>query len=73
MRSSRTIDPDPSNAPASPILFATGSKDAIIEGSRALACAAPQGRFFEIPDRNHFNAPGSRAFKEAALAFLSEG
>jgi pimeloyl-ACP methyl ester carboxylesterase len=71
MRSSRTIDPDPTDAPASPILFATGSKDAIIEGSRALASAAPQGRFFEIPDRNHFNAPGSRAFKEAALAFLS--
>ncbi|WP_414685092.1 MULTISPECIES: alpha/beta fold hydrolase [unclassified Microbacterium] len=72
LRSSRMIDPDPSNAPEAPILFATGSKDAIIEGSRALAEAAPQGRFFEIPDRNHFNAPGSRAFKEAALAFLAE-
>ena len=72
LRSSRTIDPDPSSAPAAPVLFATGSKDAIIEGSRTLAAAAPQGRFFEIPDRNHFNAPGSRAFKEAALSFLSE-
>lgn len=72
MRSSRMIDPDPSNAPSSPVLFATGSKDAIIEGSRALASAAPRGRFFEIPDRNHFNAPGSRAFKEAALEFLAE-
>ncbi|WP_341940872.1 alpha/beta hydrolase [Microbacterium sp. LWH10-1.2] len=73
MRASRTIDPDPADAPSSPILFATGSKDAIIEGSRALAAAAPHGSFFEIPDRNHFNAPGSRAFKEAALAFLAEG
>ncbi|MGV2982944.1 alpha/beta fold hydrolase [Microbacterium sp. AGC85] len=72
MRLTRTVDPDPSNAPTSPILFATGSKDAIIEGSRALAHAAPQGRFFEIPDRNHFNAPGSRAFKDAALEFLGE-
>lgn len=72
MRASRTVDPDPANAPISPILFATGSKDAIIEGSRALASAAPNGTFFEIPDRNHFNAPGSRAFKEAALAFLAE-
>lgn len=72
MRASRTIDPDPADAPTRPILFATGSKDAIIEGSRALASAAPNGRFFEIPDRNHFNAPGSRAFKEAALAFLAE-
>jgi pimeloyl-ACP methyl ester carboxylesterase len=72
MRASQTIDPDPADAPTRPILFATGSKDAIIEGSRALASAAPNGTFFEIPDRNHFNAPGSRAFKEAALAFLAE-
>lgn len=73
MRSSGAIDPDPADAPVRPILFATGSKDAIIEGSRALASAAPDGRFFEIPDRNHFNAPGSRAFKDAAVAFLAEG
>lgn len=70
MRSSGAIDPDPSDAPTRPILFATGSKDTIIEGSRALASAAPDARFFEIPNRNHFNAPGSRDFKEAALAFL---
>lgn len=73
MRATRTVDPDPSSAPTRPILFATGSKDAIIEGSRTLADAAPQGRFFEIPGRNHFNAPGSRAFKEAALEFFGEG
>ena len=46
------------------------AKDAIIEGSRALASAAPDARFFEIPDRNHFNAPGSSAFKSAAVEFL---
>jgi pimeloyl-ACP methyl ester carboxylesterase len=73
MRASRTIDPDTSQVPQQPILFATGSQDAIIEGSRTLASAAPNGRFVEIPDRHHFNAPGSRAFREAALAFLSEG
>jgi len=73
MRASGTIDPDPADAPTRPILFATGSKDAIIEGSRALASAAPDGRFFEIPDRNHFNAPGSSAFKAEALRFLAEG
>lgn len=72
MRYSQTIVPDASNAPSTPIMFATGSKDAIIEGSRALAAAAPHGRFVEIPDRNHFNAPGSRVFKEAALAYLAE-
>lgn len=73
MRTTRTVDPDPANAPARPILFATGSEDAIIDGSRALAGAAPNGSFFEIPGRNHFTAPGSRAFKDAALAFLAEG
>lgn len=73
MRTSGTIDPDAARAPRQPVLFATGSQDAIIEGSRLLASAAPQGRFFEIPDRHHFNAPGSRAFREAALAFLAEG
>lgn len=73
MRRSDTVDPDPADAPARPILFATGSKDAIIEGSRTLASAAPHGRFFEIPERNHFNAPGSRAFREAALDFFAEG
>lgn len=72
MRRSRTVDPDPSSAPTRPILFATGAEDSVIEGSRALADAAPDGRFFEIPDRHHFNAPGSRAFKDAALAFLAE-
>lgn len=73
MRSSGTIDPDAAHAPAQPVLFATGSKDAIIEGSRHLAAAAPQGRFVEIPDRHHFNAPGSRVFREAALTFLRDG
>lgn len=72
MRATGTVDPDPSRAPGQPVLFATGSKDGIIEGSKALASATPQGRFVEIPDRHHFNAPGSRAFREAALAFLAE-
>lgn len=73
MRASQMIDPDPSKAPSQPVLFATGSQDAIIAGSRELAATAPQGRFLEIPDRHHFNAPGSRVFREAALAFLAEG
>ncbi|GAB2705532.1 pimeloyl-ACP methyl ester carboxylesterase [Microbacterium marinum] len=72
MRATGTVDPDPASAPSQPVLFATGSKDGIIEGSKALAAATPQGRFVEIPDRHHFNAPGSRAFREAALAFLAE-
>jgi pimeloyl-ACP methyl ester carboxylesterase len=62
--------PDPSDPPQQPLLFATGSDDSIIEASRALAAAAPQGGFFEIPGRNHFNAPTSRPFRDRALEFL---
>jgi len=72
MRAAGTVDPDPSHAPAQPVLFATGSEDAILAGSRALAAACPQNRFVEIPGRHHFNAPGSRFFREAALEFLAE-
>lgn len=72
MRASRTVDPDPAYAPQQPVLFATGSLDAIIEGSKALAAACPQGSFLEIPDRHHFNAPGSRVFRTAAIEFLGE-
>jgi len=72
LRASGAADPDPAQAPAQPILFATGSQDAIIEGSKALAAACPQGRFVEIPGRHHFNAPGARVFREAAIAFLGE-
>lgn len=72
MRATGTVDPDPGKAPGQPVLFATGTKDGIIEGSKSLAAATPLGRFVEIPDRHHFNAPGSRVFREAALAFLAE-
>jgi hypothetical protein len=65
------VQPDPENPPSQPILFATGSEDRIIEASRSLASAAPHGTFFEIPGRNHFNAPTSKHFRDAALGFLS--
>ncbi|WP_447947500.1 alpha/beta fold hydrolase [Microbacterium lacticum] len=72
MRESKTVDPDARHVPQQPVLFATGSLDAIIDGSRALAAATPQARFLEIPDRHHFNAPGSRVFRQAAIEFLGE-
>lgn len=65
------VQPDPENPPRQPVLFATGSEDSILEKSRALASAAPHGTFFEIPGRNHFNAPTSKDFRAAALEFLS--
>ncbi|SDM96997.1 Pimeloyl-ACP methyl ester carboxylesterase [Cryobacterium flavum] len=62
--------PGPTNAPNQPVLFATGSEDSILDASRALAEATPNGGFFEVPGRNHFNAPTSRPFREAAIEFL---
>ncbi|MFH8252307.1 alpha/beta fold hydrolase [Microbacterium sp. B2969] len=64
-------DPDTANPPQQPILFATGTEDAIIERSRLLAEATPNGTFFEIPGRHHFNAPGSRDFRRVAIEFLA--
>lgn len=64
--------PEPANPPTQPTLFATGSDDPILAASRHLAAATPQGSFYEIPDRNHFNAPTSRAFRDAAVRFLTE-
>jgi pimeloyl-ACP methyl ester carboxylesterase len=63
-------DPDPEHPPMQPVLFATGSEDAILERSRRLAATVPNGRFVEIPGRHHFNTPGSRIFREQALDFL---
>lgn len=64
-------DPDPTHPPLQRILFATGSEDAIIERSRRLADATPNGTFVELPDRHHFNAPGSRVFRQAAVEFFT--
>jgi len=65
-------DPDPAHPPTQPILFATGSEDAILERSRLLADATPDGTFVELPGRHHFNAPGSRVFRQAAVGFFTE-
>jgi pimeloyl-ACP methyl ester carboxylesterase len=62
--------PDPANPPQQPTLFATGTDDPIVEASRRLAAAVPLGGFVEIPNRNHFNAPTSKVFREAGTAFL---
>jgi len=64
--------PDPADPPRVPVLFATGTEDPILDASRRLAAGAPQGTFFAIPRRGHFNAPTSREFRQRALAFLEE-
>lgn len=66
-----SVEPTPDNAPSQPILMAAGSEDGIKDSAVRLAQAAPDAAFFEIPGRNHFNAPTSRAFREAAITFLA--
>lgn len=66
-------DPDPEHPPLQPILFATGSEDAILERSKGLSDATPNGTFVELPGRHHFNAPGSRVFRQAAVEFFTTG
>jgi len=65
-------DPDPARPPRQPVLFATGSEDAILPQSRRLAEATPAASFLEVPGRHHFNAPGSRVFREGAAEFLAD-
>jgi pimeloyl-ACP methyl ester carboxylesterase len=63
--------PDPADPPQQPTLFATGTDDPILARTRRLAAATPRGELYEIPGRNHFNAPTSRQFRDRALAFLA--
>lgn len=70
MRFGESGDPDPARPPQQPVLFATGSDDAIIDRSRRLAEATPRGTFVEIAGRHHFNTPGSRDFRAAGIEFL---
>lgn len=65
-------DPDVAHPPTQQMLFATGSDDAILERSKLLADATPNGTFVELPDRHHFNAPGSRVFRQAAVEFFTQ-
>lgn len=65
------VEPDPANGPKQPVLFATGGEDSILAASKRLADATPTGTFFEIPGRNHFNAPTSRVFRDAAIQSFS--
>jgi hypothetical protein len=65
--------PGADNAPSQPVLFATGGDDPILAASRELSDATPNSTFFEIPGRNHFNAPTSRAFRDAGIAFFNAG
>jgi pimeloyl-ACP methyl ester carboxylesterase len=65
------VQPDPAAPPSVPLLVAAGDRDPVRHDSRALAEAAPDGRYLELPDRDHFSAPTSRVFRQAAIEFLT--
>jgi pimeloyl-ACP methyl ester carboxylesterase len=54
-----------------PVLICTGDEDQLARGGDELAAKLGNARHFNIPGRNHMNAVPARAFKEAALEFLT--
>jgi pimeloyl-ACP methyl ester carboxylesterase len=55
-----------------PVLVAVGTKDDVAGSASELAALLPHGRALDIPGRDHMLSVGDRAFKQGALAFLSE-
>ncbi|MHA6690267.1 alpha/beta fold hydrolase [Devosia sp. A449] len=56
---------------AVPVLVAVGEADVMAGAPEPLAELMPQAEAFVIPKRDHMRATGDKAFKTAALAFLS--
>jgi pimeloyl-ACP methyl ester carboxylesterase len=56
---------------AVPTLVAVGEEDVMAGDPQALAALLPHGEAFVIPRRDHMRATGDKAFKAAALEFLS--
>ena len=57
--------------PAGPMLLVAGDKDLFAAGMPDLAELSPLAEILWLPARNHTNAVSSRAFKTAAVEFLS--
>jgi pimeloyl-ACP methyl ester carboxylesterase len=55
-----------------PALVAVGTRDDIAGSATDLAEMLPDGRAFDIPNRDHMLAVGDRAYKAATLAFFEE-
>jgi len=53
-------------------LVIVGDKDEIAIGGEKLADLIPNGRFEDIPGRNHMNAVGDKVYKQKVLEFLAE-
>ncbi len=57
--------------PRMPLLLVAGENDDLAATAQELADLAPQAELLKLPARTHANAVTSRAFKAAAVAFLS--
>lgn len=55
-----------------PVLVAVGSRDQIAGSGEALARIFPNGRFLNIPDRDHNLAVGDKVHKQGVISFLDE-
>jgi pimeloyl-ACP methyl ester carboxylesterase len=55
-----------------PALVAVGGKDTVAGSGSALSAMLPNGRFLEIPGRDHMLAVGDKVFKQGVLAFLAQ-
>jgi pimeloyl-ACP methyl ester carboxylesterase len=59
--------------PAMPLLLVAGDKDGLAVTAPRLAELSGRAELLLLPGRNHSNAVTSRAFKTAAVAFLTPG
>ena len=57
--------------PGMPLLLVAGDRDTFAEGAAELAALSGQAEVLLLPARTHANAVTSRAFKQAAVAFLA--
>ena len=57
---------------AKPALVAVGSKDNVAGSAQALAALIPGARALDIPDRDHMQAVGDKAYKTGVLDFLNQ-
>jgi pimeloyl-ACP methyl ester carboxylesterase len=72
IRSSREkITAEELSAISVPVLVVAGEKDDVAGDVETLAAAIPGARGLTLPGRNHMNAVGDKAYKEAVLAFLA--
>jgi pimeloyl-ACP methyl ester carboxylesterase len=69
--SRQTLTREQVAAISTPALVAVGGKDTVAGSGEALAALLPNGRFLDIPGRDHMLAVGDKVFKQGALAFLS--